>query len=81
MVGYEFQIGLAGAVRSWRGEGLPAAYTLDAGPNVHVICPAEAAPQVEARLRELPGVSDVLVSGPGGPARLLDDVIAKERSD
>lgn len=69
------------AVRAWRGEGLPAAYTLDAGPNVHVICPAEAAPQVEARLRELPGVTGVLVSRPGGPARLLDDVIAKERSD
>ena len=26
-------------VRRWRMEGLPVCYTVDAGPNVHVICP------------------------------------------
>ena len=27
------------AVRQWRGDGLSVCYTVDAGPNVHVICP------------------------------------------
>ncbi len=59
------------SVREWREGGLPAAYTVDAGPNVHVLCPREQAGEVEKRLRELPGVSDVLVSGVGGPARIV----------
>jgi diphosphomevalonate decarboxylase len=58
------------AVRAWRGQGLPACYTIDAGPNVHVICERGVADRVSARLREIPGVSHVLVAPPGGPARL-----------
>ncbi len=57
-------------VRDWRGKGLPVAYTVDAGANVHVICSKEYAGEVEKRLRELPGVSDVLVAGVGGAAKL-----------
>ena len=58
------------AVRAWRTRGLPTCYTIDAGPNVHVICEAGAAAQVSALLGEIPGVSQVLVAPPGGPARL-----------
>jgi diphosphomevalonate decarboxylase len=59
-------------VRAWRKEGIPAAYTLDAGPNVHVICEASAAEQVSQRLREFPAVRQLLVARPGGPARLVE---------
>jgi diphosphomevalonate decarboxylase len=59
------------AVREWRADGLPAAYTVDAGANVHVICLSEQAGAVEKRLRELPGVKDVLVARVGGPARII----------
>jgi len=59
------------AVREWRAGGLPVCYTVDAGPNIHVVCPREQAEGVERRLRELPGVQDVLVAGVGGPARLV----------
>ena len=59
------------AVRAWRGGGLTAAYTVDAGPNVHVLCERANATEVERRLRELPGVGDVLVAGAGGPARIV----------
>jgi diphosphomevalonate decarboxylase len=57
------------AVRHWRErDGLPAYFTVDAGPNVHVICLAEAAPEVQARLDALPAVVETLVSRPGpGP--------------
>jgi diphosphomevalonate decarboxylase len=60
------------AVQSWRAGGLPVYFTIDAGPNVHLICEAGDAAQVESRACALPGVLDVLVSGPGGPARLVE---------
>jgi len=59
------------AVREWRESGLSAAYTVDAGANVHVLCKRAQARDVEKRLRGLPGVNDVLVAGVGGPARIL----------
>ena len=58
------------AVQKWRGEGVAVCYTVDAGPNVHVICEQGYQEQVEARLRQIPGVPDVLVAFPGGPALL-----------
>jgi diphosphomevalonate decarboxylase len=61
------------AVQRWRADGLAVYFTIDAGPNVHLICAAGDAAEVEARARALPGVLDTLVSGPGGPARLVDE--------
>ncbi len=58
------------AVQAWRKQGLAACYTIDAGPNVHVICPAENATQVRKKLAEIPGVQNVLTAGVGGPAFL-----------
>ena len=58
-------------VREWRASGLPVGYTVDAGANVHVMCLSEYAKEVEKRLRELPGVSNVLVAGVGGAAKVV----------
>jgi diphosphomevalonate decarboxylase len=58
-------------VREWRAGGISAAYTVDAGANVHVICLKESAKEVEKRLRELPGVSNVLAADAGGAARVV----------
>ncbi len=63
-------LGVMQAVQAWRKSGLAVCYTIDAGPNVHVLCPAEAAPQVSQQLQALPGVLSVLSAAPGGPARL-----------
>lgn len=54
----------------WRQEGLAACYTLDAGPNVHVICTRDCAIEVQNRLRSFPGVVNVLSAGVGGGAHL-----------
>ena len=59
------------AVHTWRKDGLPTFYTLDAGPNVHVICPAEAANQVVSLLGALPGVLQIMTAHPGGGAHLV----------
>jgi diphosphomevalonate decarboxylase len=58
-------------VREWRASGLPVGYTVDAGANVHVLCLGEYAKEVEKRLREIPGVSNVLVAGVGSTAKLV----------
>ncbi len=59
------------AVAAWRAEGIGAAYTIDAGPNVHVLCLAEYHAEVTRRLSALPGVLSVLTAHPGGPAALV----------
>jgi diphosphomevalonate decarboxylase len=58
------------AVHAWRRQNIPACYTIDAGPNVHVLCEGWAAEEVAAGLRQVPGVSQVMVASPGGAARL-----------
>gem|GEM_PF-32767 len=59
------------AVRAWRDDGLSVAFTIDAGPNVHCICPAASAAQVETLAREIPGVERVLTSSVGSGSRLI----------
>jgi len=58
------------AVQSMRKTGLPVCYTVDAGPNVHVLCPSEVASAVANQLRQITGISQVLMAYPGGAARL-----------
>ncbi|HSK87906.1 MAG TPA: diphosphomevalonate decarboxylase [Anaerolineales bacterium] len=60
-------------VRQWRMEGIPVCYTVDAGPNVHVICPETEAYIIDKRLREIQGVNDVLIARTGGPAKIVDN--------
>ncbi len=60
------------ATQQWRAEGIPVYFTIDAGPNVHLICEAPYAQAVEAQARKIAGVQTVLASKPGGPARLVD---------
>ena len=55
------------AVPNWRKSGLPVCYTIDAGPNVHVLTTAVESGQVADRLRQVPGVLSVLTA-PAGPA-------------
>ena len=61
------------AARAWREQDrLPLHFTIDAGPNVHLICEAETAPALERRLRALPSVQRVLSSRPGPGPQLLN---------
>ncbi len=64
-------VSLIKEVKAWREEGLPCFATLDAGPNVHVICPFEVSGSIRERMEEIDGIRDILISGPGGKAELL----------
>jgi diphosphomevalonate decarboxylase len=61
------------AIQTWRKQGLQVCYTLDAGPNVHCICPASFAEDVTVKLKQLSGVTKVLFSRAGGPTQLIDE--------
>ena len=63
------------AVKTWRSEGLPVCFTIDAGPNLHLICPAEASEAVKRKLSALVSINSILTCTPGGPAHLLEPEI------
>ncbi|QKY71006.1 diphosphomevalonate decarboxylase [Lentibacillus sp. CBA3610] len=53
------------AVRDLRSAGVPAFFTIDAGPNVKVLYLPEYEATIKETLRNVPGVHDVTVSRPG----------------
>ncbi|MGL4650120.1 MAG: diphosphomevalonate decarboxylase [Caldilineaceae bacterium] len=63
------------AARRWRSEDhLPVYFTIDAGPNVHLICEADHADAVVARLHdEVQSLEQVIVSRPGPGPVFLDE--------
>lgn len=52
-------------VRKLRREGLEAYFTMDAGPQVKVLCEPQQAPALRDALSSIPGVVDVIDSGIG----------------
>jgi len=59
------------SIIKWRDEGLESYFTIDAGPNVHVICQAKYAPRIKRRLVKLNGVKRVIINKPSTGARLI----------
>lgn len=56
------------AVRALRAEGLEGFVTIDAGPHVKVLCSADDADALKARLSAIPGVVGVITAAPGPDA-------------
>jgi diphosphomevalonate decarboxylase len=52
-------------IQSLRLSGIPAFFTIDAGPNVKVLCLPEHQQQVEESLLTLPAVQDIITCHPG----------------
>ncbi|MAT40993.1 MAG: diphosphomevalonate decarboxylase [Anaerolineaceae bacterium] len=66
-------ISIIKSVPIWRNENIHVCYTMDAGPNVHVICLKEDVQTVQAKLKEIPGIQDVLIANVGQGTRLITD--------
>lgn len=64
-------IRLMRTVRGLRSAGAQVFFTIDAGPNVHCLCPASQAAEISSKLLDVPGVYQVLSATVGGPARLV----------
>lgn len=61
------------SIQDWRSQGIPVFFTIDAGPNVHLICEAKDEEAVVQKVREIAGVEKVIVNKPARGARLIDD--------
>lgn len=59
-------------VKEWRSEGLRCYFTIDAGPNVMVMCLKKDVKEVEKRLKEKESVKNIIVTKPGRGAYLSD---------
>lgn len=60
------------AVLAWREEGLECYFTIDAGPQVKVICLEKDVPELEKRLQAIEGVKEVIACKPGEGPKLID---------
>jgi diphosphomevalonate decarboxylase len=63
------------AVRELRKARLHACYTVDAGPNVHIICEGAYSGEVVKLVEHLPSVREVRLAKAGGPARLVENAV------
>ena len=59
-------------VRQLQGQGIGVFFTIDAGPQVKAVCLPEHVDSVEAALRAIAGVTDIMTTGLGDGARLED---------
>lgn len=64
------------AVQNWRADGLPVYYTLDAGPTVHLMCPADQVSAVTEAVKLLEQqqsgrVWETLISYPAAGAHVI----------
>jgi diphosphomevalonate decarboxylase len=59
------------SVIRWRDEGIESYFTIDAGPNVHVICLKKDVQKIKGRLLRVKGVKKLIVNYPAEGARIL----------
>lgn len=59
-------------VQSWRKEGLEVYYTIDAGPNVHLICQEKDEEKVIVKIKEFNSGLKFIVNKPARGATLTD---------
>jgi len=60
------------AVQDWRDIGIPVYFTIDAGPNVHLICQERDENKVSQKLKGL-GVKWVIINHPARGARIISE--------
>lgn len=68
-------VALMQQAHAWRAEGLPVWFTLDAGPNVHLICEGKDATALESALRNLDYVEAILANRVAGAAHLAPTLL------
>ncbi len=60
-------------VRALREEGIECYFTIDAGPNVKVMCMDKDANELKKRLEELNGVQEAIICQPGDEAQIINE--------
>jgi len=65
-------LALLAEVRALRARGVAAWATIDAGPHVKVVTTIDAAVEVARATQKIDGVTNVMISGVGGPAAIVE---------
>jgi len=60
------------AVGEWREEGLPVYFTIDAGPNVHLICEEKDKGEVIDRLKTISKIKEIIINKPAQGTYLVN---------
>lgn len=68
----ELTVRLIHEIRSLRRKGLPAYVTIDAGPQVKVICLPEYSKKIEMELEQIKGIKKILKTSIGPGARIVE---------
>ncbi len=61
------------ATQVWRKMGIPVYFTIDAGPNVHLICEGKNEQLVIEKLKALSGIERVIQNSPAKGAHLIQE--------
>jgi len=61
------------SIQLWRQENLPVYLTLDAGPNVHLICQQKDERKVNDKIKKLKGIKEIIVNKPAKGAHLINN--------
>ncbi|MFZ5534630.1 MAG: diphosphomevalonate decarboxylase [Patescibacteria group bacterium] len=59
------------AVPVWRTKGIPVYFTIDAGPNVHLICEEKDISRVKAELTDISGIEEIIYNKVAKGARTI----------
>lgn len=65
-------MGLLHSIPKWREQGLECYFTMDAGPQVKIICLEKDVEEIIDNCKTLPGVVDFIVTAPGEGAKIID---------
>lgn len=57
-------------VPNWRAEGIPVYFTINTGQDIHLICEQKNVKKIQAKLRQLKEVKEIIVNTPGEGTKL-----------
>ncbi|OGM20275.1 diphosphomevalonate decarboxylase [Candidatus Woesebacteria bacterium RIFCSPHIGHO2_01_FULL_38_9] len=60
------------SIQYWRSQGLEIYFTIDAGPNIHVICEGKSSEKVIKKLRSLRKIRNIIENKPSIGARIIN---------
>jgi len=60
------------SVLNWKGEGLETYFTIDAGPQVKILCLEKDIDGVRKRLRDIENLKDIIITKPGRGVRIAE---------
>lgn len=61
------------AVLLWRNQGTPVYFTIDAGPNVHLICQGRDEKKVVKKVKLIKGVKGTIINKPADGTRVIKE--------